>query len=69
MTISVAARRRLAFAAALALTASPALAQTTGVGGDLGGFLQNIINLMNSTIVRLVATLAELAAAGFTYVR
>lgn len=66
MTISVAARRRLAFAAALALTASPALAQTTGVGGDLGGFLQNIINLMNSTIVRLVATLAVIVT-GFAW--
>jgi type IV secretion system protein VirB2 len=51
---------------ALVLTASPALAATTGVGGDLGGFLQNIIDLMNSTIVRLVATLAVIVT-GFAW--
>jgi type IV secretion system protein VirB2 len=50
--------RRLALAATFALAASPALAQTSGVGGDLGGFIQNIIDLLNSGIIRGLAVLA-----------
>ena len=57
---------RIALVGVLALFATPALAQTTGVGGDLGSFLQNIIDLMNSTIVRLVATLAVIVT-GFAW--
>lgn len=52
-------RRRLRLAAlalAAASTATPAFAQT--VGGDLGGFIQNIIDLLNSGIVRGLAVLA-----------
>lgn len=52
--------RRHALLAALALAAAfaagPASAQT--VGGDLGGFIQNIIDLLNSGIVRGLAVLA-----------
>jgi type IV secretion system protein VirB2 len=52
-------RRRLRLAllaSAICLSATPAFAQS--VGGDLGGFIQNIINVMNSTIVRGLAVLA-----------
>ena len=49
----------LRLAAVLAVCASPALAQTTtAVGGNLGSFIQNIIDLMNSGIVRGLAILA-----------
>lgn len=58
--------RRVLLIGILALSATPAFAQTTGVGGDLGSFLQNIIDLMNSTIVRLVATLAVIVT-GFAW--
>jgi type IV secretory pathway VirB2 component (pilin) len=66
MTLSPRATRRLLLAGALVLTASPAFAQTTGVGGNLGSFLQNIIDIMNSTIVRLVAILAVIVT-GFAW--
>lgn len=46
----------LSIAALTATTASPAFAATAG--GDLGGFIQNIINLMNSGVVRGLAVLA-----------
>lgn len=52
------AARRVALAAAFTLVASPAFAQAGGVGGDLGGFIQNIIDLLNSGIVRGLAVLA-----------
>ena len=58
MTLSIRASRRLALAAALALAATPAFAQTAGVGGDLGGFIQNIIVLLNSSIIRGLAVIA-----------
>ena len=48
----------LATAAALALIASPALAQTSGAGGDLGAFIENIIAMLNSGVVRGLAVLA-----------
>ena len=50
--------RRVALAAAIAFAATPAFAQTGGVGGDLGSFIQNIIDLLNSGIVRGLAVLA-----------
>ena len=51
--------RSLALTAATALLATPAFAQTGGgVGGDLGGFIQNIIDLLNSGVVRGLAVLA-----------
>ena len=51
--------RALTLAALAAACASPALAQTTtAVGGNLGSFIQNIIDLMNSGIVRGLAILA-----------
>jgi type IV secretion system protein VirB2 len=48
----------LALAAILGLAASPAFAQTGAVGGDLGSFVQNIIDLLNSGIVRGLAVIA-----------
>lgn len=48
---------RLALAGLLSgLLATPALAATAG--GDLGGFIQNIIDLLNSGVVRGLAVLA-----------
>jgi type IV secretion system protein VirB2 len=46
--------------AALALAlATPALAQTTGVStGDLGSFIQNVINLLTNNVIRGLAVLA-----------
>jgi type IV secretion system protein VirB2 len=53
------AARSIALAAAFALAATPAFAQAGGgVGGDLGSFIQNIIDLLNSGIVRGLAVLA-----------
>ena len=56
MIPSVRATQRLALVASLALAATPAYAQAAG--GDLGGFIQNIIDLLNSGIVRGLAVLA-----------
>lgn len=56
MTSSRRPLRLAVLALAAASTASPAFAQT--VGGDLGGFIQNIIDLLNSGIVRGLAVLA-----------
>ncbi|MBU1376171.1 MAG: TrbC/VirB2 family protein [Alphaproteobacteria bacterium] len=58
MTSSQRAARHVALAAAFTLFASPALAQAAGGGGDLTGFLQNIVDLMNSGIARLLAVIA-----------
>jgi type IV secretory pathway VirB2 component (pilin) len=58
LTPSQRTARRVALAAAFTLAASPAFAQASGVGGDLGGFIQNIIDLLNSGIVRGLAVLA-----------
>lgn len=49
---------RIVLAATIAFAATPAFAQAGGVGGDLGGFIQNIIDLLNSGIVRGLAVLA-----------
>jgi type IV secretion system protein VirB2 len=51
---------RLALAGLLALgLAAPAFAQTTSaVGGNLGSFIQNIIDLLNSNVIRGLAVLA-----------
>jgi len=57
VTLRSRARLRLALVIATAsLAASPANAQA--VGGDLGGFIQNIIDLLNSGIIRGLAVLA-----------
>jgi type IV secretory pathway VirB2 component (pilin) len=56
VTLSRRVRRLALLAAAAALTATPAFAQD--VGGDLGGFIQNIIDLLNSGVVRGLAVLA-----------
>lgn len=59
MTLSPRASQCLGLAAILALAASPALAQTTAAaGGNLGTFIQNIISLLNSGVVRGLAILA-----------
>jgi len=50
------ALRVLAFSLGAACFATPAFAQA--VGGDLGGFIQNLIDLLNSGVVRGLAVLA-----------
>ena len=46
-------------AASLALViADPAFAQSTGAGGNLGTFIQNIINLLNNNVMRGLAIIA-----------
>jgi type IV secretion system protein VirB2 len=69
MTLSPRLAGRLRLALILAIYASPALAQTTAAaGGNLTSFLQNILDLMNSGIVRLVAILAVIATgAGWLF--
>jgi type IV secretion system protein VirB2 len=47
----------LTVAVALAI-AHPAFAQTTAGGGNLGTFIQNIINLLNNNIIRGLAIIA-----------
>jgi type IV secretion system protein VirB2 len=51
---------RLALGGLIALGfAAPAFAQTSGaVGGNLGSFIQNIIDLLNSNVIRGLAVLA-----------
>jgi len=46
----------LALAGLAAMAASPAYAQS--VGGDIGGFIQNIIDLLNSNVIRGLAIIA-----------
>ena len=46
-------------AVALGLMATPALAQTTGAtGGNIGTFIQNIISILNSNVIRGLAVIA-----------
>ncbi|WP_293677407.1 TrbC/VirB2 family protein [uncultured Phenylobacterium sp.] len=50
---------RLALAGVIALaSASPAFAQSSGVGGNIGSFIQNIIDLLNSNVIRGLAVIA-----------
>ncbi|HEY2355943.1 MAG TPA: TrbC/VirB2 family protein [Phenylobacterium sp.] len=69
MSLSPRVASRITLGLALLAAASPAFAQTTGgVGGNLTGFLQNIVDLMNSGVVRLVAILAVIACgAGWMF--
>jgi type IV secretion system protein VirB2 len=52
--------RQLSTAAFIGMlaTASPAFAQATGVGGNIGTFIQNIIDLLNSDVIRGLAVIA-----------
>nr|WP_293318309.1 TrbC/VirB2 family protein [Phenylobacterium sp.] len=53
------ARRLTALALLASLAAAgPALAQSSGVGGQIGGFIQNIVDLLNSSVIRGLATIA-----------
>ena len=53
------ARRTLVLLSlAAACLASPALAQTSSVGGNIGTFIQNIIDLLNSSVIRGLAIIA-----------
>jgi type IV secretion system protein VirB2 len=48
----------LSFVVLMAM-AHPALAQTTGgTGGNIGTFIQNIINLLNNNVIRGLAVIA-----------
>jgi type IV secretion system protein VirB2 len=39
-------------------TAEPALAQSSGAGGNIGAFIQNIIDILNSNVIRGLAIIA-----------
>ena len=53
------ARRRIVLLClGAACLASPALAQTSSVGGNIGSFIQNIIDLLNSSVIRGLAIIA-----------
>jgi type IV secretion system protein VirB2 len=68
MIVSRRATRCALLIGAFALAATPALAQATAVGGNLGSFIQNIIDLMNSGIVRGLAILAVIVTgAGWMF--
>lgn len=45
-------------AAVTLVVVEPAFAQSTGAGGNLGTFIQNIINLLNNNIIRGLAIIA-----------
>jgi type IV secretion system protein VirB2 len=52
-------RALIVLASALAIvSASPAFAQAAGGSGNLGSFIQNLIDLLNSNIIRGLAVLA-----------
>jgi type IV secretion system protein VirB2 len=51
----------LLLTAVASAAATPAFAQASGVGGDIGAFIQNIIDLLSSGIVRGLAILAVIA--------
>ncbi len=40
------------------MMASPAAAQSTEVGGQIGSFIQNIVDLLNSSVIRGLAIIA-----------
>lgn len=48
----------LALGIGLALIADPALAQSAGSGGNIGTFIQNVINLLNNNVIRGLAVIA-----------
>ncbi|MGA0608351.1 TrbC/VirB2 family protein [Phenylobacterium sp. VNQ135] len=49
----------LLLAGAMALfSAEPAFAQSSGVGGNIGTFIQNIVDLLNSNVIRGLAVIA-----------
>ena len=49
----------LALGGLIALAAvEPAFAQSSGVGGNIGTFIQNIIDLLNSNVIRGLAVIA-----------
>jgi type IV secretion system protein VirB2 len=39
-------------------SAQPTLAQDSGVGGNIGTFIQNIIDILNSSVIRGLAIIA-----------
>ncbi|HEX5775491.1 MAG TPA: TrbC/VirB2 family protein [Caulobacteraceae bacterium] len=49
----------IALGGLIALAAvEPAFAQSSGVGGNIGTFIQNIIDLLNSNVIRGLAVIA-----------
>lgn len=61
MSLRVASRAMglLALGAGLTLAmADPALAQTASSGGNIGTFIQNVINLLNNNVIRGLAVIA-----------
>lgn len=51
-------RTALAAGILVLATAEPAFAQSTGVGGNIGTFIQNIVDLLNSNVIRGLAVIA-----------
>ncbi|WP_375269431.1 TrbC/VirB2 family protein [Phenylobacterium sp.] len=43
---------------AIWMMAGPALAQSAPVGGQIGGFIDNIVELLNSSVIRGLAVIA-----------
>lgn len=61
MTASIARRcaGRVILTGLLVLAAAePAFAQSGGVGGNIGTFIQNIIDILNSSVIRGLAIIA-----------
>lgn len=40
------------------VVATPALAQSSSVGGNIGSFIENIVELLNSSVIRGLAIIA-----------
>ena len=55
---SPAVRRLILLSVAAWVVASPALAQSSSVGGNIGSFIENIVNLLNSSVIRGLAIIA-----------
>lgn len=55
---SVPVRIGLAAVAVCFASAEPAFAQAAGVGGDIGTFIENIVDLLNSNVIRGLAIIA-----------
>lgn len=57
--VGLTAQRLAALAVLISLAAAgPALAQSSGVGSQIGSFIQNIVDLLNSSVIRGLATIA-----------
>lgn len=51
-------RRLIVLGLAAFAIATPALAQSSSVGGNIGSFIENIVELLNSSVIRGLAIIA-----------